>query len=335
MRTKANQNIQIYGASILQRQLAALVQEIDGVRHLRDIEYIHRMRVATRRLRSALPLFGAHIAGKRSAVWFRRIRKLTRALGEARDADVQIAHLNQLQAELSAPYRSGIRRLLLRTKQRRRALQTKVLEALADFEQSKIIEEMAQRLAPFEIYRETLDTRDVDLLRFAGEAITEKLNKFLAFSEIVDQPDKIKELHAMRIAAKHLRYTCEFFASLYDDGLTAHLKALRFAQDTLGALHDCDVWIAYLPQFMAEERQRTIDYFGYSRPFKRLEPGLIYYQQLRNDERQKLFQVFNTAWHEWEQQELWSDLLDTIQFALAPLTVPEPASTCEEMEENS
>lgn len=324
MKTKDNPTIQIFGASHLQRQLTALVQEIDGVRRSRDIEYIHRMRVATRRLRSGLALFGAHIAEKRSLIWFRRIRKLTRALGEARDTDVQIAHLDELQQSLDPPYRSGVRRLLLRMKQRRRDLQSKVLEALTDFEQSGIITEMAQRLAPLDIYRDTLDLHDVELLRFAGDAITARLDEFLAFAEIVDQPERVEELHAMRIAAKHLRYTAEFFAPLYENELKGHLKALRFAQDTLGAIHDCDVWIAYLPQFIEEERQRTIDYFGYSRPFKRLEPGLVYYQQLRGEERRKLFEEFNATWHEWQQQGLWADLLDTVQFALAPQLNPAP-----------
>src|SRR5512136_1233420 len=97
MKTKVNMNIKIYGAGVLLGQLAALVQEIDGVRRARDIEYIHRMRVATRRLRSALPLFGEQITEKRSIFWFKRIRKLTRALGEARDTDVQIQHLDELQ----------------------------------------------------------------------------------------------------------------------------------------------------------------------------------------------------------------------------------------------
>lgn len=333
MKKKTSQNILIFGAGILQRQLAALVVEMDGVRRSRDIEYIHRMRVATRRLRAALGLFGPHIAGKRADFWFRRIRRLTRALGEARDADVQIEHLDELQAALNYPLRSGVRRLLLRIRQQRRALQSKVLEALADFEQTKIIEEMAQKLAPLDIFRNLLDTKDVDLLRMGADAINAKLDELLAFSEIVDQPEKIAELHAMRIAAKHLRYTAEFFAPLYENELKPHIKALRTAQDSLGSIHDCDVWIAYMPQFMQEERQRTIDYFGTSRPYKRLEPGLIHYQHLREQERQKLFTEFNALWHDWEQQKLWADLVDTIQFALAPLPAPEPQPIPEDTEE--
>lgn len=334
MKTKGNQTIQIFGATNLQRQLTALVQEIDGVRRSRDIECIHRMRVATRRLRSGLALFGPHIAEKRSVVWFRRIRRLTRALGEARDADVQIAHLDELQRSLEAPYRSGVRRLLLRVKQRRSLLQADVITALDEFEQSGIIAEMAQRLAPLVLYQDTLDLGDLELLRFAGEAITTRLNEFLAFAEIVDQPERVEELHSMRIAAKHLRYTAEFFAPLYENGLRPQLKALRYSQDTLGAIHDCDVWIAYMPQFIEEERQRTIEYFGYSRPFKRLEPGLVYYQQMRSQERHALFQQFNLTWHEWEAQGMWPDMLDTIQFALAPQISPTPQPPVEEPEEN-
>lgn len=333
MKTKVNLNIKIFGAGILLAQLAALVQEIDGVRRARDIEYIHRMRVATRRLRSALPLFGKQIAEKPTLFWFKRIRKLTRALGEARDTDVQIQHLDELQQTLVIPNRSGVRRLWLRVKQKRRALQAKVFEALTDFEQSNIITEMAQKLAPLDIYRDTVDLHDVELLRFAADAITVKLSDFLAFSEIVDQPEKISELHAMRIAAKRLRYTLEFFAPLYENQLRQPLKPLRTAQETLGSIHDCDVWIAYMPQFMQEERQRTLDYFGSARPYKRLEPGLVYYQQIRGEEREKLFQEFNAAWHGWDQEGIWADLLDTVQFALAPVLTPDQPAPAENLEE--
>ncbi len=333
MKTKINLNVKIYGAGILLGQLAALVQEIDGVRRARDIEYIHRMRVATRRLRSALPLFGEQIAEKRTVFWFKRIRGLTRALGEARDTDVQIQHLDELQQTLVIPYRSGVRRLWLRVKQKRRALQDKVLKSLADFEHSNIVTEMAQKFAPLDIYRDTVDLHDVELLRFAAEAITVKLTDFLAFSEIVDQPERIAELHAMRIAAKRLRYTLEFFAPLYENQLRQPLKALRIAQESLGSIHDCDVWIAYMPQFMQEERQRTLEYFGSARPFKRFEPGLVYYQQIRREERDKLFLEYNAIWHSWEQEGMWTDLLDTVQFALAPVLTPEQPLPTENLEE--
>src|SRR5574340_240314 len=157
---KENPNLQLYGAGILLTHLTSLVQEMSGVRRGDDIEAVHSMRVATRRLRATLPLFGPSLAGKRHLEWIKTARGITRALGEARDSDVQIEHVSAFLAPLQPPYRSGARRLLLRLKQQRIALQPKVLKALDKFEKSGLVTEMAQKLAPFDIYRDRLDSSD-------------------------------------------------------------------------------------------------------------------------------------------------------------------------------
>ena len=71
----------------------------------------------------------------------------------------------------------------------------------------------------------------------------------------------------MRIAAKHLRYTMEVFARLYDDKLKVPLKAARDAQPLLRAVHDADVRLEYLPRFLDEERRRPLDHFGDDKTF--------------------------------------------------------------------
>ena len=76
--------------------LDAFTGEIAGVKEAQDIEYIHRMRVASRRLRAALPLFRPCFPEKQYAKWMQEITKITRALGDARDADVQIAFLQKI-----------------------------------------------------------------------------------------------------------------------------------------------------------------------------------------------------------------------------------------------
>ena len=77
--------------------LEAFTREIDGVKEGQDIEYIHRMRVASRRLRAALPLFRICFADNQYRKWLQEITQITRALGDARDADVQIAFLQKTQ----------------------------------------------------------------------------------------------------------------------------------------------------------------------------------------------------------------------------------------------
>lgn len=84
-----------YALQKLPALLDAFTCEIDGVKEAQDIEYIHRMRVASRRLRAALPLFISCFPEKQYRKWMQEITRITRALGDARDADVQISFLQK------------------------------------------------------------------------------------------------------------------------------------------------------------------------------------------------------------------------------------------------
>lgn len=74
--------------------LRSLQQELSGVKAADDIEYVHRARVATRRLRACLTIFSPSLPSKNVKTWRRTIRNITRSLGEARDLDVQIDFIN-------------------------------------------------------------------------------------------------------------------------------------------------------------------------------------------------------------------------------------------------
>ncbi|MHB0988994.1 MAG: CHAD domain-containing protein [Bellilinea sp.] len=322
MKIKANPNLQIYGAATMMAHLAALVQEMEGVRLAKDIEAVHHMRVASRRLRATLPLFGQQLAGKRHLVWIKTMRGVTRALGEARDSDVQIEHVSKFLESVQPPNRSGVRRLLLRLRQQRLALQPQVMKELNKFEKSGVIAEIAQKLAPFDIYRDRLDVNDPGLLKLADRAIRARLGEFLGFDAIVDQPERVEELHAMRISAKRLRYTLETFAPLFEDGLKNYLKSMRNAQDMLGTIHDCDVWAVYIPQFMDEERLRTAEYFGSVRTFKRLAPGLSLYQDARRNERDTVYAAFRETWAGWKSEGLWENLTAILEARMTPVVKP-------------
>ncbi|HNU36137.1 MAG TPA: YfcE family phosphodiesterase, partial [Methanomassiliicoccales archaeon] len=70
--------------------------------------------------------------------------------------------------------------------------------------------------------------------------------------------------HALRIAGKHLRYALEAFRDAYDDGLDDEIKVLKKLQDTVGELHDCDVWLQRLPGLREEAptAAKAIDRLG-------------------------------------------------------------------------
>ncbi|HWQ05438.1 MAG TPA: CHAD domain-containing protein [Longilinea sp.] len=330
MKTRTDVSIQEFGAEVLLRNLGALEQEFEGVRQGQDIEAIHRMRVASRRLRAALPIFGPAVAAKKHEEWTRTIRELTVALGAARDCDVQIEHVQAFFLEQPPGIiRSGIRRLLLRLRQRRLRLQLAVDQALTDLVKSDVPMEMERKLHPLLEGMETVP-RSPALCSLSFETIREKLEQFLYFEPFVQQPENIKELHAMRIAAKHLRYTLEIFSPVYESELKVHLKAMRQIQEMLGEIHDCDVWMLFLPKFTDRERLRTLQFFGYERPFRRLLPGLEAYFSDRSAARERSYKEFLEKWQTWRQEGLWDQLINEVSalcIALPPQAKPLPTST--------
>lgn len=324
----------IFGAGVLVQHIQALQTETSGVRAgNEDIEFIHRARVASRRLRAALPLFPGCLPGKKVKRWARKIRTVTRALGEARDADVQIERLEKFYASLSErTAQPGISRLGLRLWQKRRALQPHVTAAMSDLLEDQVLDEMLAELMPIAERSDSVYLFTPTLYQHSFQSIYKRLEDFLAYDAIVSQPDKVTELHEMRIAAKWLRYTMETFTPLYASQLKPQLQAVRKAQETLGEIHDCDVWLAFLPQFLEEEKQRTIDYFGHARPLKRLLPGIHRFEQDRAQARAEQYAEFTADWQKWQQECIWDELRRTIQVPflqsdqLYPPSPPAPAA---------
>src|SRR5512136_1320606 len=93
-----------FGVQRLLPLLDAFSKEIEGVESGQDIEYIHRMRAASRRLRAALPLFFSCIPEKKYRVWMLEVQKITLALVEARDTDVQIAFNQKMIKNCRRPF---------------------------------------------------------------------------------------------------------------------------------------------------------------------------------------------------------------------------------------
>src|SRR5947209_980612 len=85
-----------YGAQVIGESLDRMLSHAADVRERTDIEALHDMRVASRRLRAAINVFAPAFPGPRFAKLERDVKAVTDALGEARDLDVMIDALEKM-----------------------------------------------------------------------------------------------------------------------------------------------------------------------------------------------------------------------------------------------
>jgi hypothetical protein len=99
------------GARIVRVRAEELFSHAAGVLDTTDIERVHDMRVASRRLRAVLEIFAACFPKAEYRSVLRDVKRLADALGERRDPDVHIAAMEAFAAGQAAVNRPGIERL--------------------------------------------------------------------------------------------------------------------------------------------------------------------------------------------------------------------------------
>ncbi|HEY3296688.1 MAG TPA: CHAD domain-containing protein [bacterium] len=305
-----------FAADVLRRKLRALLKEREGVRAAEGSEHIHRMRVAARRVRAALDLFEDCFPKKQFAAWRKSVRQLTRALGAARDCDVQLAFLAGFASGLRDPLlRPGVERLRLRLTQNRSMLQAKVIRAIDRFEESDVAAAMKDALsdlAPDGKVPAAIEPEG-SIRRLAAARISACLDHLLRYEPYVVDASAVAEHHAMRIAAKRFRYTMEVFEPVFGDALRSALTAAKDVQEQLGDIHDCDVWVDCIREFEAAERLRTMEYFGHLDTFSELIPGLEAVRQDRAGTRTVQHTRFEAYWKNLEAEWVWQVLRDAME----------------------
>jgi CHAD domain-containing protein len=311
MAGKVDGSICAYGAAFMLNQLKNLQNEVQGVQTALEIECIHRMRVASRRLRSAQEYFDSILLKKNSTIWEKQIQSITAALGNARDLDIQIEAIQEYQLQNEdIRLQPGFKRLILRLSQKRKQAQLSVLLSVSKFTSNPVIKRVQKELSHYVEPDGNEHFISMPLRLLANQAINEKLTNFLSYEPFVHIPEKMLELHAMRIAAKHLRYTMEIFAPLFPGELDDWIQPVKQAQEQLGVIHDCDMWIDFLPQFMDSEHVLYQNYYGHSRTQYRIIPGILNFQQNRQEIRNQTYQGFVKFWDSLQKSLLWQSLSD-------------------------
>ncbi|MGO8691559.1 MAG: CHAD domain-containing protein [Thermoguttaceae bacterium] len=313
-------------AQYVRRQVKQLVEQFDGVRAAEDIEFIHRARVASRRLRAALKMFSDCFDAKALKRWQKQIRRITEGLGDARDKDVQIEFLcSVLSVASDKSCFPGIARLLVQLEHERDLLQPIVVKAADRLAASKVLDEMQAVTKGVLAESKAVDGKVSDAKgqdasvygEFARaetrQHILRRLEEMLPYEDSLQNPSDCQRHHAMRIAAKRLRYTVEIARPVYGAALDEIITAVKRVQTLLGDIHDCDVWVEHLAMYAAAERRQAIAYFGHAGRFARLEPGIEYLRQERRGHRQQIFQQLVDYWQQLRGQGFWDNLVRLVQ----------------------
>ena len=201
-------------------------------------EPIHQIRVASRRLRVALPVAAQKPAGRRVRRSLKRLRALTRLAGQGRDLDVCAALFDE-QAPHARVTPLVVRLLHDRLAAERVRAHRKLARTLAEFDATRLREDLDILIA-----RGGVDSGEA--ARRLGSARREHARVALEELRALGRHFAPMALHAIRRRCRWLRYAAELDLALFG-GRAAAVKHFKDLQDILGKLHDAFVladWIA-------------------------------------------------------------------------------------------
>lgn len=285
------------GRKVLLFHFARLLSHEEGVRQGEDIEAVHDMRVATRRLRTALRVFEGAFQRRALRPYRRFLRTLGRALGEVRDLDVFLEKAERYAQSLDEARRPAFQPLLDQVQAERAAAHQALLQVL----QSPEYAEFKQR---FNIFVHTPGAgarlpksggpqpcrvnEQAPLLLYARMAAVRAFDPYV-------EGASLELLHQLRIELKMLRYTVEYFEEVLGKRARQVVETIKLLQDHLGELNDAQVATQRLRQFLDEWEARQA-----SLPLQERQTAeeVLNYLTFRHVERHHLLITFPQIWRE-------------------------------------
>ena len=272
--------------------LPRAVQEADG-----DPELVHQLRVSTRRADAALRIFGPCLRRKVFKAARKRLRRLRRAAGAARDWDVFLIGLVERRATQPEKEQAGLTFLFGYGHGQRTAAQAELeaagLEEHAGYD--AFLHETVAAVGP------PADLPHDAVLADLGRPLLLALARELEWKATGDLAD-YAHLHQVRIAGKRLRYAMEVFADCFSLSFRETLyPRVEEMQEILGRANDSHVAEGRLSELKGRLRR------GWAGEWKRLQPGvegLLRFHQRRLPQERKRFLKWWEEWRKTGQSEL-------------------------------
>lgn len=251
-----------------------------GTRLGEDPEELHDMRVATRRMRSALRLFGPYVTGPLVERVSSGLRHLARILGAVRDLDVA---LERAESYLAAKgLQGGLDPLLHRWQSRREAARRRMFHYLDSRSYTILRRDVENLIAELSSTPPTVDERQM-VAYIAPRFLYVDWQIVRAYRAVVEDAP-LELLHALRIDCKRLRYGLEFFGEILPPKVVALIPDVVGLQDHLGEMHDAAVAVEMIEALLA--RRRHPERFG----------AVLAYRETCRQEMQQRLQTFPEIW---------------------------------------
>lgn len=238
---KADDSLGEAGRKVLRMHLARMLSFEAGTRSGEDSEDLHKMRVATRRMRGAWRVFEGAYRPKVQRRYVSELRTTAGALGEVRDLDVLLEGLDAHMAGLPVPGRAAMEPLRQAWRRQREVARTRLIARLDSKQYRQFVEEYLDFTESPGVGEVLTPMGQPSLVRdTAGSRILAAYEHVRAYQTIMTWAD-VPTLHALRIEAKRLRYTLEFFSEVLPMNARRLITTVTEMQDHLGLMNDADV----------------------------------------------------------------------------------------------
>ncbi|HEV8490104.1 MAG TPA: CHAD domain-containing protein [Candidatus Limnocylindrales bacterium] len=240
------------GRKVLRFHLARMLAHEAGTRSGDDPEDLHSMRVATRRMRAAWRVFGDTFRAGRTRRHRARLRELAGRLGAVRDMDVLIEGAESWAGDQPDRDREALEPLVATWRRYRDDARVLLVRELDSDAHARFVEAFRVFVqTEGEAVRPVGRTEPHHVRDTAPSRVLAAYERVRAYEPVLRWAD-VETLHDLRIAAKWLRYTLEFFREALGPDTGLLVPRVVALQDHLGYLHDADVASSMARSFLVE-----------------------------------------------------------------------------------
>ncbi|MCK9495743.1 MAG: CHAD domain-containing protein [Dehalococcoidia bacterium] len=235
-----------YAYAYLREQWSAFLRHAPGTRLGEDIEALHQMRVATRRLRATIRVFDAVLPAPFEG-YRDELQWVGHELGAVRDLDVQIEGLEKLRAASSWEDAAALRPLIEVIARERDEERVRLLELLDSDRFDALVDALSS------VLREgpPADAAAPEVFPYARPVLDRRFARLRRDGRRLRPDSPAAEYHALRIRGKRLRYSLEVFGDLYGRPAQRVTAALKSFQEMLGDHQDAEVGVERLHAIVA------------------------------------------------------------------------------------